>query len=128
MDSKEIKKQQAFLNCYKTLTDEQKLKLKELSLREMIMSCLVYGEDIFTSVCINACSEYYHRPYAEEYIDILGYDRVMEIYNDQKNYFDTKSFNISNFDYIISFYVFPAKSITELRKSLMDYKKEVLHG
>ena len=68
MNSKEIKKQQAFLNCYKTLTDEQKLKLKELSLREMIMSCLIYGEDIFTSVCINACSEYYHRPYAEEYI------------------------------------------------------------
>ena len=23
-------------------------------------------------------------------IDILGYDRVMEIYNDQKEYFDTK--------------------------------------
>lgn len=90
MNSKEIREQQTFLNCYKTLTDEQKLKLKELSLREMIMSCLVYGEDIFTSVCINACSEYYHRPYAEEYIDILGYDRVMEIYNDQKKYFDTK--------------------------------------
>ena len=90
MNSKEIREQQTFLNCYKTLTDEQKLKLKELSLREMIMSCLVYGEDIFTSVCINACSEYYNKPYAEEYIDILGYDRVMEIYNDQKKYFDTK--------------------------------------
>lgn len=51
----------------------------------MIMSCLIYGNDIFTSVCINACSEYYNKPYAEEYIDILGYDRVMEIYNDQKN-------------------------------------------
>lgn len=62
----------------------------EMSLRNMIMSCLTYGEDIFTSVCINACSEYYHRPYADEYIDILGYDRVMEIYNDQKEYFDTK--------------------------------------
>lgn len=85
MNSKEIRKQQIFLNCYKTLTDEQKLKLEELSLREMIMSCLIYGEDIFTSVCINACSEYYHRPYAEKYIDILGYNRVMEIYNDQKN-------------------------------------------
>ena len=41
MNSKEIKEQQRFLNCYKTLTDEQKLKLKELSLREMIMSCLL---------------------------------------------------------------------------------------
>ena len=33
MNSKEIRKQQIFLNCYKTLTDEQKLKLEELSLR-----------------------------------------------------------------------------------------------
>ncbi len=56
---------------------------------------------------------------------ILQLDKEIE---KVKNYFDTKSFNISNFDYIISFYVFPAKSITELRKSLMDYKKEVLHG
>ena len=50
MNSKEIREQQTFLNCYKTLTDEQKLKLKELSLREMIMSCLVYGGDIFTNI------------------------------------------------------------------------------
>lgn len=78
MNSKEIREQQIFLNCYKTLNDEQKLKLEELSLRKMIMSCLIYGNDIF------------HRPYADEYIDILGYDRVMEIYNDQKEYFDTK--------------------------------------
>ena len=60
----------------------------EASFRNMIMSCLTYGEDIFTSVCINACSEYYHRPYADEYIDILGYEKAMEIYNDQKRYFD----------------------------------------
>ena len=48
MNSKEIQEQRTFLNCYKILTNEQKLKLEELSLREMIMSCLVYGEDIFT--------------------------------------------------------------------------------
>ena len=63
---------------------------EEMSLRDMIMSCLIYDNDIFTSTNINAVSEYYGRPYAEKYIDILGYDRVMEIYNDQKEYFETK--------------------------------------
>lgn len=90
MNREEIRKQEQSLRRLETLTKEQELELEELSLRSMIMSCLVYGEDIFTSVCINACSEYYNKPYAEEYIDILGYDRVMEIYNDQKHYFDTK--------------------------------------
>ena len=93
MNSKEIKeiKDLMFENKEWKNTNSSARKLyEEMSLREMIMSCLTYGNDIFTSVCINACSEYYHRPYAEEYIDILGYDRVMEIYNDQKEYFDTK--------------------------------------
>lgn len=78
MNSKEIRKQKQSLRRLETLTKEQELELEELSLRSMIMSCLVYGEDIF------------NRHYAEEYINILGYDRVMEIYNDQKKYFDTK--------------------------------------
>lgn len=90
MNREEIREQEQSLRRLETLTKEQKLELEELSLRSMIMSCLVYGEDIFTSVCINACSEYYHRPYADEYIDILGYDRVMRVYNGQKHYFDTK--------------------------------------
>lgn len=90
MNREEIRKQEQSLRRLETLTKEQELELEELSLRSMIMSCLVYREDIFTSVCINACSEYYHRPYADEYIDILGYDRVMRVYNDQKHYFDTK--------------------------------------
>lgn len=90
MNREEIREQEQSLRRLKTLTKEQELELEELSLRSMIMSCLVYGEDIFTSVCINACSEYYHKPYADEYIDILGYDRVMRVYNDQKHYFDTK--------------------------------------
>ena len=63
---------------------------EEMSLRSMIMSCLTYGYNIFTSKCYDGCSEYYNKPYAKEYIDILGYDRVMEIYNNQKEYFDTK--------------------------------------
>ena len=93
MNSKEIKeiKNLMFDNKeWKNINSSARKLYEEMSLREMIMSCLIYGDDIFTSVCINACSKYYHRPYAEEYIDILGYDRVMEIYNDQKEYFDTK--------------------------------------
>ena len=93
MNSKEIEeiKNLMFDNKeWKNINSSARKLYEEMSLREMIMSCLTYGEDIFTSVCINACSKYYHRPYAEEYIDILGYDRVMEIYNDQKEYFDTK--------------------------------------
>ena len=93
MNSKKIKeiKNLMFDNKeWENINSSARKLYEEMSLREMIMSCLIYGDDIFTSVCINACSKYYHRPYAEEYIDILGYDRVMEIYNDQKNYFDTK--------------------------------------
>ena len=93
MNSKEIKEIENLMLKNKeggNINSSARKLYEEMSLRDMIMSCLTYGEDIFTSVCINACSKYYHRPYAEEYIDMLGYDRVMEIYNDQKEYFDTK--------------------------------------
>lgn len=91
MSTKEIEEiKRGFPTDYKEWTEEEKQLDKELSLRSMIMSCLIYGEDIFTAVCINMCSEYYQRPYADEYIDILGKERVMEIYNEQKEYFDTK--------------------------------------
>lgn len=45
-----------------------------------------------------------------------------------KKFFDNLSFNIYDFNFTILFYIFPAKSITELRKSIMDYKVEVLNG
>lgn len=45
-----------------------------------------------------------------------------------KQFFENLSFNIYDFDFSISFYVFPSKSIVELRKSIMDYKVEVLNG
>ena len=88
MNSKEIKEIRNLMfdnKEWKNINSSARKLYEEMSLREMIMSCFIYGDDIFTSVCINACSEYYHRPYAKEYIDILDYDRVMEIYNDQKN-------------------------------------------
>lgn len=45
-----------------------------------------------------------------------------------KQFFDNLSFNIYDFDFSISFYIFPSKSIIDLRKSIMDYKVEVLNG
>lgn len=45
-----------------------------------------------------------------------------------KQFFDELSFNIYDFNFSIIFYVFPSKSITELRKSIMEYKVEVLNG
>lgn len=90
MNSKEIKEQRDFLNCYKTLTKEQELKLEELDFRELIMCCLAYGTDVMTSRVINMVSEYYGRPYFDEYADKLGKERALEIYEDQKEYFDTK--------------------------------------
>lgn len=90
MNSKEIKEQRDFLNCYKTLTKEQELKLEELDFRELIMCCLAYGTDVMTSRVINMVSEYYGRPYFDEYADKLGKERALEIYEDQKRFFDTK--------------------------------------
>lgn len=45
-----------------------------------------------------------------------------------KQFFEKLSFNIYNFNFSISFYVFPSKSIIELRESIMDYKVGVLNG
>lgn len=45
-----------------------------------------------------------------------------------KQFFENLSFNIYDFDFSISFYIFPSKSIIDLRKSIMDYKVEVLNG
>lgn len=45
-----------------------------------------------------------------------------------KKYFDNLSFNICDFNFRICFYVFPTKSIEELRNGIMEYKKEVICG
>lgn len=90
MNSKEIEDLKNFLKCYKTLTKEQELKLEELNFRKMIMCCLAYGTDVMTSRVINMVSEYYGRPYFDEYADKLGRERALEIYKDQKRFFDTK--------------------------------------
>ena len=90
MNSKEIKELRNFLNCCETLTKEQELKLEELNFRELIMCCLAYGYDVMASRDINMVSEYYGRPYFDKYTDKLGRERALEIYKDQKRFFDTK--------------------------------------
>lgn len=81
MNSKDIKELQNLMLKNKEWenTNSSVRKLyEEMALREMIMSCLTYGNNIYNS------------PYVDKYIDILGYDRVMEICKNQKEYFDTK--------------------------------------
>jgi len=75
-------------NLFKDMTDEQKQIWKELSLRGMVMSCLVYDEDIHTSTVMNAVSKYYKQPYVNEYYDTLGKDVTEEIIKQQTEYFN----------------------------------------
>lgn len=58
------------------LTPEQKLLHRELDCREMINSCLIYG------------SNFLGTRYSEPYIEELGKERVLELYNEQKSDFD----------------------------------------
>lgn len=93
MNSKEIKELQDLMLHNKewlNINSSARKLYEEMSLRNMIMSCLTYGGDIFTSTSMDGTSPYHGQPYANKYIDMLGYDRVMEIYNDQKEYFETK--------------------------------------
>ena len=75
-------------DLFKDMTDEQKQIWEELSLRGMVMSCLIYGEDIHTSTNINAVSKYYKQPYVNEYYDTLGKDVTEEIIKQQTDYFN----------------------------------------
>lgn len=58
------------------LTEEQKKLHRELDCREMINSCLCYGDDFLKS------------RYSKSYIQDIGEKRVIELYNEQKADFD----------------------------------------
>lgn len=58
------------------LTTEQKRLHRELDCREMINSCLCYGSNFLKS------------HYSDPYIQELGRERVLELYNEQKTDFD----------------------------------------
>lgn len=79
MNSKEIERLRAtipcYVGCYNDMSEEQKQLDKELSLREMIMSCLTYGTDIYNS------------HYTLDYKDKVGEERFYEILKEQETYF-----------------------------------------
>lgn len=58
------------------LTKKQEKLHRELDCREMINSCLCYGDSFIES------------RYSEPYIKELGKERVIELYNEQKADFD----------------------------------------
>jgi len=77
MTDKEIKRMKKEVPLFKDgipceLTLEQKQIRKELSCREMINSCLCYGYDFLKS------------RYSKSYIEELGEERVLDLYNEQK--------------------------------------------
>lgn len=81
MTGKEIKRIRAEIPRFRNgvacnLTAEQKRLHRELDCREMINSCLCYGSNFLES------------RYSEPYIQNLGRERVIEIYNEQKIDFD----------------------------------------
>ena len=72
---------------FKNMTDEQKQIWEEISLRDMVMSCLIYGEDIHTSIDRVSLDKYHGRPFVDEYYDKLGKDVTEEIIKQQTEYF-----------------------------------------
>ena len=81
MTRKEIKKRRKEVPRFengkpRNLTPEQQRLHRELDCREMINSCLCYGDNFIES------------RYSENYIKELGKERVLELYNEQKSDFD----------------------------------------
>ena len=78
----------ALPDLFKNMTDEQKQIFEELSLREMVMSCLVYGDDIHTAENNVSLGKYRGKPYVAEYYDTLGKDVTEKIIKQQTDYFN----------------------------------------
>ena len=83
----EIKLKMLHSENWKNENSKERKLYEEMCLREMVMSCLTYGESIFTSKVMNFCSEYYGEPYINEYIDILGKKRALQVAKEQEEYF-----------------------------------------
>lgn len=87
MNSKEIKKIKREMYNSENWKDENSMERRtyeEMSCRSMIMSCLIYGDNIYKS------------RYVMEYIDILGEQRVLELCKEQEEYFNTKCKVVKN--------------------------------
>ena len=81
MNSKEIRNIKNEMFNSEKWQDENSMERRtyeEMSCREMIMSCLTYGDNIYAN------------KYVMNYIDILGEQRVFELCKEQEEYFNTK--------------------------------------
>lgn len=89
MTSKQIEMARATLPSildvkYQDWTKEQKTLAKELDCIEMINSCLVYGSDFWTAKSYSIEGG----KICDSYVKELGIDRVKELYEEQKDYFN----------------------------------------
>ena len=91
MNSKEIEKIRMELMHNEKLREKwndkgsnERLLYEEMNLRSMIMSCLCYGNNIYSS------------KYTLKFKDILGEDRFLKVCKEQKEYFDTKCKVVEN--------------------------------
>ena len=91
-----IKREMKDSENWKDKNSEERLLYEEMCLRNMVMSCLTYGESIFTSTVTNAVSKYYGQPYINEYIDILGEKRALQVVKEQEEYFNNNCKVINN--------------------------------
>jgi hypothetical protein len=72
-------------NLKQPITKEDETLYKELSCREMINSCLIYGSDPFRKI-----TKWWYghghceRSYMSDYEDKLGVERVRQLYEEQK--------------------------------------------
>lgn len=72
-------------NLKMPITKEDETLLEELECREMINSCLVYGDDPFEETeKWWYMHGYCKRSYMSDYEDTLGKERVRELYEEQK--------------------------------------------
>ncbi len=87
MNSKEIEKIKREMYNSENWKDENSMEriiYEEMTCRSMIVSCLIYGNNIYGS------------RYVMEYIDILGEQRVLELCKEQEEYFNTKCKVVEN--------------------------------
>lgn len=66
-------------------TKEDETEMEELSCRDMINSCLIYGSDPFHTTTKHWCGHgYCERSYMSDYEDVLGKKRVKVLVGEQR--------------------------------------------
>lgn len=79
MTGKQIEAAKQSLPCFNNRTAQDKRIDDELSCREMINSCLIYGNP--TAFYNESTGEF--REYAQRYVNVLGEETVKRLWNEQ---------------------------------------------